>query len=181
MKFLLPVEIPGLLHASGYILLQFAEQNLIRSRDNIILANEGWLFMYCMDATEHSKDNPSTWGGWGRRSALLRASPEPKLVHRFHLLSMLSPPVIAQKNFTCPRSCHWYLTAPIVICYSKLPQHHLQTTVINTAKPTNVLLSKCVPWGFISETLRQRLLQAKRTGRKRNMKEEQPIQGKICC
>lgn len=44
---------PCLLHAPGQILLQFAEQNLIRSRDNIILANEGWLFMYCMDAIEH--------------------------------------------------------------------------------------------------------------------------------
>lgn len=128
------------------------------------------------DAAQHQKDNPSTWRGLGRRSTLLRANAAPKQHNQVLPAERVEPSRHCLKRGSCVLASY----SSIIIRYSKLSEHHLQSTVMNTSK-NPILLPTRVSLSFISQTLRQRLLQAKRPGEKRRTKEEQPIQDKICC
>lgn len=109
VKRLLPAEIPGLLHTPAGIGLWFAEQNLIRWRGNIILANAEWLCVCCM------------WCKMNMRKAIL--TPREVLAREvsslwlnlhwngileFCLPSMLSLAGQQEAFYTCPRVLESY-------------------------------------------------------------------------
>lgn len=156
VKRLLPAEIPGLLHTPAGIGLWFAEQNLIRWRGNIILANAEWLCVCCM------------WCKMNMRKAIL--TPREVLAREvsslwlnlhqngileFCLPSMLSLAGHCLKRGILHTSQGTGIVQLLIIHYWKGSQHRLQNTVTNTPKQ----------WFFFPNVLVWVVLLARHLGR----------------
>lgn len=130
---------------------------------------------------EHEKDNPYTQGGFGKGSVLFTAKPAPKWHSRVlptkHAEPCKSLPkkrrfthVPGYRNRTAPL---YTLLETVTAPFAKHRHRHSETTI---------LFPKCVGLSFITgQTLRQRLLRAKRPEGKKNTEKEQSVQDKRCC